>query len=136
MLTQKTVNDIAYKVVGCAMEVHKNLGAGLLESVYQSCMIEECKLQGLEVKTEVSVPIYYKGILIRERLRLDLLIENTIVMELKAVEKLIPLHQAQLLTYLELSKKPKGLLINFNTELIKNQLVPLVTNVFANLPKH
>ncbi len=135
MLTQKIVNDIAYKVVGCAMEVHNQLGAGLLESVYQSCMVEELKLQGLKVKTEVSVPIYYKGVLLKETLRLDLLIENTVVVELKAVEKLIPLHQAQLLTYLKLSKKPKGFLINFNTELIKNQLVPLVTDVFANLPK-
>jgi GxxExxY protein len=135
MLTQKIVNDIAYKVVGCAMEVHKQLGAGLLESVYQSCMIEELKLQGLEAKTEVYVPIYYKGVLLEERLRLDLLIENTVIVELKAVEKLIPLHQSQLLTYLKLAKKPKGLLINFNTELIKNQLIPLVNDVFANLPK-
>ncbi len=87
MLTQKMVNDIAYKAVGCAMEVHKHLGAGLLESVYHSCMIEECKIQGLEVKTEVYVPIYYKGILIKERLRIDLLIENTVVIELKAVRK-------------------------------------------------
>jgi GxxExxY protein len=135
MITQKYVNQIAYKIVGCAMEVHKQLGSGLLESVYQACMVEELKLQGLQIATQVEVPIYYKDKLLIPKLRLDILVENLVIIELKSVEYLIPLHQAQLLTYLKLAEKPKGLLINFNTVLIKQQLVPLVTERFAALPK-
>jgi GxxExxY protein len=135
MHTQKSINAIAYKIVGCAIEVHNYLGAGLLESVYQSCMIEELKLKGLKVQTQLQVPIEYKGKMLNEKLRLDLLVEDIVIVELKAVEMLIPLYQAQLLTYLKLAQKPKGLLINFNTELIKKQVVPLVNELFAQLPK-
>lgn len=135
MLTQKYINDIAYKIVGCAIEVHKHLGPGLLESVYEKCMIEELISAGLKVQSQLYVPINYKGKELGNDLKLDLLVEDLIIVEDKAVETMIPLYTAQLLTYLKLTGKPKGLLINFNCENITKQLVPLVTEEFAKLPK-
>jgi len=135
MLTQKFINNIAYKIVGCAIEVHKNLGPGLLESVYEECMIDELHRNNLKVESQSYVPLVYKGKKLNTNLRLDLLIEDLIVVELKAVEQMIPLFSAQLLTYLKLTEKCKGLLINFNCENITKYLVPLVTEEFAKLPK-
>jgi len=134
-LTQKYINDIAYKIVGCAIEVHKNLGPGLLETVYETCLTDELLSSGLKVRSQYMVPINYKGKVLNGSLRLDLVVEDLVVVELKSVEKVIPLYVAQLLTYLKLSEKPKGLLINFNCENITTQLVPLVTEEFAKLPK-
>jgi len=134
-ITQKYINDIAYKIVGCAIEVHKHLGPGLLESVYEKCLLQELKEQGLSVKSQVQVPIYYKDTLLENDLKLDILVNDLIIIELKAVEIMIPVFKAQLLSYLKLTGKPKGLLINFHTENITNQLVPLVTEEFAILPK-
>ena len=134
-LTQKYINQLSYKIVGCAIEVHKHLGPGLLESVYEKCFIEELKLAGLQVDSQVRVPLIYKGKDIHQNLILDLLVEDLIVVENKSVEIMIPLFQAQLLTYLKLTEKPKGLLINFNCENITKNLVPLVTDVFAKLPE-
>jgi GxxExxY protein len=135
MVTQELVNDIAYKVVGCAIEVHKQLGPGLLESVYEVCLIDELKSCGLEVRSQIHVPIQYKDRDLGGMLKLDLLVNDLVIVELKAVETMIPVYKAQLLSYLKLSGKPKGLLINFNCENITNQLTPMVTDVFANLPK-
>jgi GxxExxY protein len=135
MVTQKFINDISYKIVGCAIEVHKQLGPGLLESVYQTCMIEELRNNRLEIQSQVYIPVYYKGNDLGGQLKLDLLVENLIIVELKAVEAMIPLYKAQLLSYLKLAGKPKGLLINFHSENITSQLVPLVTDEFALLPK-
>ncbi len=135
MLTQKYINDIAYRIVGCAIEVHKNLGPGLLESVYETCMIDELKAHGLKVESQIYVPINYKGKDLGNSLKLDLLVEDLIIVELKSVELMIPLYTAQLLTYLKLTGKPKGLLINFNCENITNHVVSLVTEEFAKLPK-
>lgn len=135
MITQKYINNIAYKIVGCAIEVHKNLGPGLLESVYESCLIDELITNGLKVESQVAVPIYYKNKKIKHDLKLDLLVENLIIVENKSVELMLPLFSAQLLTYLKLTGKPKGLLINFNCENITKQLVSLVTDEFAKLPK-
>jgi GxxExxY protein len=134
--TQKYINDLTYKIVGCAIEVHKHLGPGLLESVYEKCLIQELKDQGLFVKSQVFVPIYYKNTLLGNDLKLDILVNDLIIIELKAVETMIPVFKAQLLSYLKLTEKPKGLLINFHTENITNQLVPLVTEEFAKLPKN
>lgn len=133
--TKKYVNDLAYKIVGCAIEVHKQLGPGLLESVYETCFIEELTMQGFKVQRQVAVPIIYKGKDLGTTLVLDLLINDLIIVELKAVEILIPVFKAQLLSYLKLTGKPKGLLINFNCENIKDHLVPLVTDEFAKLPE-
>lgn len=135
MITQKSINDISYKIIGCAIEVHKHLGPGLLESVYESCFIDEMKSAGLLVKSQVYVPVIYKGKDLGGSLKLDVLVNDLIIVELKAVEQLIPLYKAQLLSYLKLTLKPKGLLINFHCENIKEHLVSLVTEKFAVLPK-
>jgi len=135
MVTQNTVNAIAYKVVGCAIEVHKNLGPGLLESVYETCLIEELQEAGLLVRSQVYVPIKYKNKDLGGTLKLDLLVNDLVIVELKAVDNMIPLYKAQLLSYLKLTGKPKGLLINFHCENIVEQLVPLVTEEFSKLPK-
>ncbi len=134
-MTQNEINGLAYKIVGCAIEVHKQLGPGLLESVYEKCLVEELVYNGLNVKQQIKVPVIYKNRQIECDLRLDLLINDCIIVELKAVEQMIPLFKAQLLTYLKLLDKPKGLLINFNCENITSQLVPLVTEKFSALPK-
>jgi GxxExxY protein len=135
METQKAVNDLAYKIVGCAIEVHKQIGPGLLESIYKNCLMEELKTIGLNVQTELAVPIDYKGKTLPQGLRLDILVNDLIIVEIKAVEQMIPLYQAQLLSYLKLTKKPKGLLINFNCTNIVKHVVPLVTDEFSKLPK-
>ena len=134
-ITKKYVNDLAYKIVGCAIEVHKQLGPGLLESVYETCFIEELQMQRFEVKRHIPVPILYKGKDLGTTLVLDLLINNLIIVELKAVEIIIPVFKAQLLSYLKLTGYPKGLLINFHCENIKDNLVPLVTDEFAKHPE-
>ena len=133
MITQKYINDSAYKIVGCAIEVHKQLGPGLLESVYETCLIEELKNVGLSVQSQLYIPIKYKEKNLGGTLKLDLLVNDLIIVELKAVETMIPLYKAQLLSYLKLTGKPKGLLINFHCENITQQLVPLVTEEFARL---
>ena len=135
MYSQKYVNAVAYKIVGCAIEVHKNLGPGLLESVYEACLVEELKESGLTVKSQIYVPIRYKQRDLGGNLKLDLLVNDLIIVELKAVDTMIPLYKAQLLSYLKLTGKPKGLLINFHCENIVEQMVPLVTEEFSKLPK-
>lgn len=135
MLTQNYINGIAYRIVGGAIEVHKNLGPGLLESVYQQCFEEELSSRNLKFQSQVRVPVLYKGKDLGGHLIVDILVEDLIVVELKAVEAMIPLYQAQLLSYLKLTDKPKGLLINFNCENITKNLVPLVTEKFNELPK-
>ena len=135
MYTQNYVNAIAYKIVGCAIEVHKNLGPGLLESVYEACLVEELKESGLTVKSQIYVPIRYKQRDLGGNLKLDLLVNDLIIVELKAVDTMIPLYKAQLLSYLKLTGKPKGLLINFHCENIRSQLVSMVSKEFELLPK-
>ena len=122
-------------VIKSAIEVHKELGPGLLESVYESCFIDEMTNAGLSVKSQRYVPVYYKGKDLGGALKLDLLINDLIIVEEKAVDQMIPLYKAQLLSYLKLAGKPKGLLINFHSENISEQLVSLVTEEFAKLPK-
>jgi len=117
------------------LDVHKQLGPGLLESVYETCFVEELISQEFNVQRQVSVPIIYKGKDLGTSLVLDLLVNDLIIVEIKAVEVMIPVFKAQLLSYLKLTGKPKGLLINFNCENIKNHLVPLVTDEFAKLPE-
>ncbi len=135
MVTQKYINDLAYSIVGCAIEVHKHLGPGLLESVYQSCMIDELSIYDFDVKSQIWVPVVYKDKILSSSLKLDLLINDLIIVELKAQENMIPLYKAQLLSYLKLANKPKGLLINFHTGNIVKDLVPLVTEEFSKLNK-
>ncbi|MBI3882955.1 MAG: GxxExxY protein [Sphingobacteriales bacterium] len=134
-MTQKYVNDIAYSIVGCAIEVHKHLGPGLLESVYHSCMLEELSRYDFNTQSEVWVPVIYKNKILESKLKLDILVNDLIIIELKAQENLIPLYKAQLLSYLKLTGKPKGLLINFHTENIVKDAVSLVTDRFSMLSK-
>lgn len=121
--------------MGCAIEVHKQLGPGLLESVYETCFVDELNSNGFYIQRQVPVPIIYKGKDLGTNLILDLLINDLIIIELKAVEVIIPVYKAQLLSYLKLTGKPKGLLINFHCENIKDHLVTLVTEEFAKLPE-
>ena len=110
------------RVIGCGIEVHKTLGPGLLESVYRECLIDELRASQMSFERERYVPIEYKGRRIRGSLKLDLLVEHSIVVELKAVESLHPIHQAQLITYLKLTGCPAGLLMNFNAPSLKTGL--------------
>ena len=111
MQTQK---PLSYQVIGCALEVYKTLGPGLLESVYEKALIHELSQQGMSVKSQVEVEMNYKGINIGEGLRLDILVNDELIVELKSVEEFKPIHYKQLLTYLKLMDKRVGLLINFN----------------------
>jgi len=135
MITQKLINDISYRIIGSAIEVHKHLGPGLLESIYHNCMMDELWRNDMAFQSHVAVPIVYKGRQLAEPLRLDLLVEDLIVVELKAVEAMHPVYSAQLLSYLKLADKPKGLLINFHTENISQGVVSLVTEAFRSHPK-
>jgi len=113
-------NELSGKIIGAAIEVHRTLGAGLLESVYEDCMVIELGLQGVSVERQKRVPLVYKGHTLSTDLRLDLLVENQIIVELKAVTAMQPIFEAQLLTYLRLMNIPLGLLINFNVPVLKN----------------
>lgn len=115
-------NKLTEKIIGAAIEVHRTLGPGLLESVYQECLLFELKSQGLSVEKEKSLPIVYKDVKLDHGYRIDILVENKIVLELKTVESLTDVHNAQILTYLKLGNYPLGLLINFHTTLLKNGL--------------
>lgn len=110
----KAKDPLSYKVIGCAMEVYNVLGPGLLESVYEKALIHELQINGLSVSSQVPVEMSYKGVNIGEGLRLDLLVEDSLIVELKSVDELKPVHYKQLLTYLKLLDKRIGLLINFN----------------------
>lgn len=108
-------DSLTYKIIGCAIEVYKQLGPGLLESVYEQALIHELKLNDIPVESQVEIKVKYKGINITDSLRLDLLVDDSVIVELKSVEELKPIHHKQLLTYLRLMNKKVGLLINFNT---------------------
>lgn len=134
MITQREINELSYKVIGCAIEVHKHLGPGLLESVYHSCLLDELETRGIPVQSQIHVPVVYKGKDLGGQLRLDFLIDNLIIIEIKAVDMMIPIFEAQLLSYLKLAGKPKGLLINFHCESISKNVLSMVTDEFARLP--
>jgi GxxExxY protein len=114
--------SLSGEIIAAAIEVHRHLGPGLLESVYQACLIQELQLRGLEVRHEVPFPITYKGISLDLGLRLDLVVEDLVIVELKSVQRLEPVHKLQVLIYLRLSGRWLGLLFNFNVPLIKHGL--------------
>ncbi|MCL2246345.1 MAG: GxxExxY protein [Lentimicrobiaceae bacterium] len=116
------INEITEKIIGCAIQVHKELGPGLLESAYEECLMYELKQAGLSAERQVPVPIVYKEIKLDCGYRIDILVEKKIIIELKVVDALIPVHEAQILTQLKFAKKEIGLLINFNVTLLKNGL--------------
>jgi GxxExxY protein len=114
-ITKSYLTDLTYQVNGAAIEVHKFLGPGLLESVYHKCLKKEFNLRGISFKSELLVPIIFKDLEIETDLRCDLFIENCIVLELKAIETILPIHHAQLMTYMKLLEAPKGILYNFHS---------------------
>ncbi len=119
-------NKTAEKAIGCAIEVHKNLGPGLLESTYQQCLAHEFKLHQINFKMEYPLPVDYKGLKLDCGYRLDLMIENEVIFELKSVEELHPIHEAQLLTYMKLANIKFGFLINFNVTRLKEGIKSFV----------
>jgi GxxExxY protein len=114
------LNEITQKIIGCAIQVHKNLGPGLLESAYEECLSYELIKNGLVIKRQQPTPVIYKEIKLECGYRIDILVENSVVVELKVVDEFNPVHEAQILTYMKLSNKSLGLLINFNVTILRN----------------
>lgn len=124
--TEMELDEISGQVIGAAIAVHRELGPGLLESAYEACLVYELRHQGVRVAQQVPQPVFYKGLQLECGYRLDLLVDDRVIVELKAVETLLPIHQAQLLTYLKLRKLRLGLLINFNVPILKNGIKRLL----------
>lgn len=135
-ITQSYLNDLTYAVNGAAIRVHQTFGPGLLESVYQRCLLRELDLIGLSFQSEVLVPLEYRGLKFKSYLKCDILVEKILVIELKSAITLAPIHKAQLLTYMKLLNAPKGILYNFNVvNLYKEGQRTYVNHIFKNLPK-
>jgi len=117
-----TENDISYKIRGAIFNVYNNLGPGLLESVYVAALMYELKKEGLSVKKEVALPVYYEEVKLDVGFRLDILVENKVIIEVKSVEAIANVHHKQLLTYLKITGMKLGVLVNFNTDVIKNEI--------------
>lgn len=122
------VNEISGRIVDAAMRVHSRLGPGLLESAYQACLAHELRLRGLTDGVQVGLPVEYEGLRVEAGYRIDLLVENVVIVELKAVEAIHPIHRAQLLSYLRLSHRRVGLLINFNVKHLRDGIVRLIND--------
>ena len=122
------MRDITYDIINCALEVHRSLGPGLLESVYQKALVHELKLKNFYVESELSIDVEYKGINVANGLRLDILIDGEVIVELKSVENVLPVHKKQLLTYLKLLDVQVGLLINFNVCQLREGITRIVNN--------
>jgi GxxExxY protein len=134
-VNKKYIDSLTYSIIGCAIEVHKALGPGLLESVYQKCLIRELLLKNFEIKSQLKVPITYKGLDIEAELRLDILVDDLIVIEIKAVDAINPVYEAQVLSYMKLLNKPKGILLNFCcTNIYKEGQKTYVNQIYSSLP--
>ena len=135
-VTQKYLDELTYSLIGCAIEVHRQLGPGLIESVYQKCYVHEVSQKGLDFVQQYAVPIMYKGLHLGTELRLDVMAENLIIVELKAIERFAPIHEAVLLSYMKLLEKPKGILLNFHcTNIYKEGQKTLINYHYTSLPK-
>jgi GxxExxY protein len=121
-----SLNSISGAIVDCSIRVHRELGPGLLESVYEVCLMKELMSEGLTVRRQVALPVFYKGENIGLDFKIDLLVEDEVIVELKTVDSILPVHEAQLLTYLKLSEKRLGLLINFNVKLLKDGIKRMI----------
>ena len=122
-------NELSTKIIGCAIEVHKQLGPGLLESAYQECLAYELKQNGLQVTKEIPMPIVYKEVKLNHGYRMDLLVENTVVIEIKSVEAITDVHEAQLLTYLKLGNYKLGLILNFHVNVMRKGIKRMVNKL-------
>lgn len=130
------LNQISGSVVDAAMKVHTNLGPGLLEGVYEACLVHELRSRGLKVEAQVPLPVVYNGLRLDTAYRLDMLVEDEVIVELKAIEALAPIHEAQLLTYLKLARKRVGLLINFNVVHLRDGIVRIANHAPENARHH
>ena len=127
------LNQLSSQIIKAAINVHKELGPGLLESVYQACMVIELTFMGIKVISEVPIPVLYRGKEVhKEGFRMDLLVEGTVIVELKSVEKVKAVHKKQLLTYLRLAKKPLGLLLNFNEVVLKDGIFRIINTPISD----
>ena len=129
-MNKAELDNIGTKIVDAAYSVHKELGPGLLESVYGFCLIEELKSRNLTVNSQMKLPVVYKGKMLNKEFIIDLLVENEIIIELKAVEIVLPVHEVQLLTYMKLADKKLGYLINFNVPIIKEGIKRKINGYF------
>jgi GxxExxY protein len=137
MITQKQIDDLTYKIIGAAIEVHKIMGRGLLESVYHQCLKEELNIRGINYVSEMKIPVVYKEKELISDFRCDLLVENLIIVELKAITEIHPIVEAQILNYMKLTKSPKGILINFNcSNIFKDGQKTYVNEYYKNLPNN
>lgn len=128
MLSPEELERVARSVVDCGFHIHDDLGPGLLESAYEALMAEGIRQSGFEVQRQVSVPLRYKGVVVDNAFKIDLLVERSLVVELKSVDKLLPVHGKQVLTYLRLTELPLGLLMNFGQAMFKDGLKRIVNN--------
>ena len=135
-ITKKYLDELTHKVIGCAIEVHKQFGPGLLESVYEKCFLRELNLRGISNTSQICVSLNYKGLFLDAELRLDVLVEDILCVELKAQDGLLPIHDAVLLSYMQMLQKPKGILLNFHcVNIFKEGQKTLVNNLFSLLPE-
>lgn len=134
MMTKKYLDELTFKIIGAAIKVHKELGPGLLESVYQQCFAYELEKQNIKFTSETSVPVIYEDMRMRTTLRCDFLVEDCIVVELKSVNEILPIFKAQLITYMKLLRVPKGIMLNFNcTNVFSNGQFTFVNELFTDL---
>ncbi len=134
-ITKKYLDELTYKIIGCAIEVHKHIGPGLLESVYEKCFVHELSLGGVRNQSQKNIPLSYKGLHLDVLLRYDVMVEDVIVVELKSISAFEPIHKAVMLSYLSLLEKPKGIIINFNsTNIYHHGQQTVVNEIYAKLP--
>jgi GxxExxY protein len=119
-ITEREYDSLTHGIIGAAIEVHRGLGPGLLESAYEACLAYELRLRGMNVKSQQPLPVFYKDVMLDCGYRLDLVVEDQVIVEIKSVRELAAIHEAQLLSYLKLSDCYKGLLINFNVKMLKD----------------
>ena len=127
-MNREELNKLSKQIVDACITVHKEMGPGLLESVYEYCLLKELELRGIKAVSQVVIPLYYKGELLSKDFRIDIFVENEIILELKAVDAIIPVHEAQIISYLKLSDRRLGFLLNFNVDLMKNGIKRFVNN--------
>ena len=127
-MDKEVLNQLSKEILAAFLAVHKELGPGLLESVYELCLLKELRLRGIHAENQVPIPLFYKGEQLNKDFRVDILVENEIVVELKAVDIVLPVHEAQIISYLKLTNKNLGFLINFNVPLLKEGFNRYVNN--------
>ncbi len=127
-MNREQLNKLSKQIVDASISVHKEMGPGLLESVYEYCLLKELELRNINASSQVIIPLYYKGELLSKIFKIDILVENEIALELKAVDTILPVHEAQIISYLKLADKRLGFLLNFNVDLMKNGIKRFVNN--------